>query len=242
MVVYVVNPRVTRHYREALSLRGHTDRLDARTILSFITHHHQSMRVYAPKTAEQTRLASLVRRRAKLSALQVQMKQSLQGIPELRSHLLGLTGRIDRMIAAIDLLIDKQLDGSQDRARLESIKGVGPVVSAALLADLAAGEFRNADAFVAFYGLDPAPNDSGRSKGKRKISKKGHRLGRSMLYVAALSASCSKAWKPLYERFLAKGLSRVQALVCLARRIARAAWSIYTHKTTFDPKRITAAA
>ena len=239
MVVYVVNPRMTHHYREALNLRGHTDKLDAKTICSFIQHHHEGLRQYEPKSADERRLQNLVRRRAKLVAVRTQLLQSMQQIKELKSDLDAVLKRIDRMISQIDLLVDKQLEGNADRDRLCTIKGVGSVVSAVLIADLDAGNFQSADAFVAFYGLDPVPNDSGKSKGKRKISKKGHRLGRTMLYIAAFSAASSKAWKPIYEYILSKGLSKVQALVCLARKIARTAWSLYTYKTTFDPARIT---
>jgi len=240
MVAYVVNPRVTRHYREALNLRGHTDRLDATTICSYIRHHHVNLRAYVPKSADQRRLQGLIRRRAKLIGIRVQLLQSMREIKELKSDLDAVVKRMDRMVAQIDVMIDRQLEGNADRGRICTITSVGPVVSAVLVADLQAGNFKSADAFVAFYGLDPVPNDSGKTRGNRRISKKGHRLGRTMLYVAAISAASSKAWKPIYERILAKGLSKVQALVCLARKIARAAWSIYTHKTEFQPERLLA--
>ena len=60
-----------------------------------------------------------------------------------------------------------------------------------------------------------------------------------MLYLAALSAVKTKPWRPLYEHYRAKGLSSTAALVILARRIARTAWSIYRYKTEFDPARLT---
>ena len=238
MVVYVVNPRITRHYREALNLRGHTDPLDAKTICSFIKHHHEELRTYLPKTDDQRMLQRLIRRRAKLVGVRVQLCQSLGAVKELKGSLAGIVKRIDGMVAQIDLLIDKQLEDNAGRARLETIKGVGPVVSAALVADLDAGQFASADAFVAYYGLDPVPNDSGKSRGRRKISKRGQRLGRTLLYTSALSAASSKAWKPVYQYILAKGLTKVQALVCLARKIARTAWSIYTYQTEFQPERL----
>jgi transposase len=241
MVVYVLNPRVTRHYSEALNMRGSTDKLCAKTICSFIEHHHDSCRVYEPRSADERSLQCLIRRRAKVVGVRVQLLQSISEIKELKSDLDAVVGRIDKMISQIDALIEKQLEGNEGRERISTIKSVGPVTSAVLVSDLDAGNFRSGDAFAAFYGLDPVPNDSGKSKGKRKISKKGHRLGRQVLYMAALSAARSKAWKPIYESLLAKGLTRVQALVCLARKIARTAWSIYTHKTVFQTERLTAA-
>jgi len=56
-----------------------------------------------------------------------------------------------------------------------------------------------------------------------------------------MSAAKTKIWKPIYEHYRAKGLSSTATRVILARRIARTAWSIYTHKTEFDPKRLSSA-
>ena len=56
-----------------------------------------------------------------------------------------------------------------------------------------------------------------------------------------MSAKKTNAWKPLFEHYRAKGLSSTAALVILARRIARTAWSMYTYKTEFDPARLTKA-
>ena len=55
----------------------------------------------------------------------------------------------------------------------------------------------------------------------------------------AKGAVTSPAWKPLYQHYLAKELSRTAALVIIARKIARTAWSVYTHNSTFDPQRLT---
>jgi hypothetical protein len=54
-----------------------------------------------------------------------------------------------------------------------------------------------------------------------------------------MSARRTPAWKPIYEQHRAKGLAITAALVILARRIARTAWSGYTHKTQFVPQRLT---
>ena len=170
--------------------------------------------------------------------IRVQLCQSMREVKEIRTEVRSTIARIDELVAKIELLIEKQLDGDEDRARLAAIKGIGPVVSAALVCDLKYRQFRRADSFVAYYGLDPKPNDSGKSRGKRRISKRGQRLGRTLLYNAAMTAVRSKAWKPIYEKLLAKGLSKIQAIVCIARKLARTAWSIYTHKTTFDPARL----
>ena len=237
MHVFVINPRLTRRYREANGLRGHNDKMDALTLARYIEREHDGLREYVPLSDDQRRLRTLVRRRWKLVGMRTQLVESFGSMSELKREVKALVARIDALIAKLELLIDKQLEGNAGRARIATIKGVGPVVSAVLVADLDAHEFASADAFVAYYGLDPMPNDSGRRRGERKLSKQGQRLGRAMLYNAAMSAVTSKVWKPLYEQCQARGLKRVQALIVVARKIARTAWSIHKHGTTFDPNR-----
>ena len=119
------------------------------------------------------------------------------------------------------------------------LSGVGPIIGTALVNTLERVPVKSADAFVAFTGLDPRPDDSGQHRGKRRLSKRGPAELRRLLYLAAMSAAKTKTWRPLYERYRAKGLSSTATLVILARRIARTAWSMHTHKTTFDVERLT---
>ena len=135
-------------------------------------------------------------------------------------------------------MIDANPDRKQNFSRLCTISGVGPVVGTALVNTLERVPVKSADAFVAFTGLDPRPDDSGQHRGKRRLSKRGPAELRRLLYLAAMSAIKTKTWRPLYEHYRAKGLSSTATLVILARRIARTAWSIYTYKTEFDPARL----
>ena len=177
MHVFVVNPRLTRRYREANGLRGHNDRMDALTLARYIEKEHDGLREYIPLSADARRLRTLVRRRWKLVGIRTQVRQSFGSVKDLRCEMKALLSRIDSLIAKLELLIDKQLEGNAGRARLETIKGVGSVVSAVLIADLDAYDFASADSFVAYYGLDAVPNDSGKRRGERKISKIGNSMG-----------------------------------------------------------------
>ena len=236
--VYVVNPRVTYHYRQVMGLRGNTDKMDAKTLARFVEREHTDLRVYHPKSADTRKLQTLIRRRSKLVQVQTQLSQSLGQIKELKSDVSALLQKVKALVKKIEMLIDKELEGNIGRERIATIRGVGPIVSAALVSDLDAGDFKSADAFVAFYGQDLRPRESGKSVGRRKLTKQGSRLGRSLMYNAAMAAVKTEEWKPIYERYQACGWTKVQALIIISRKIARCAWSIYTHGTLFDPARI----
>ena len=244
-VVFVLNPRDTRHYAKAMGLRGKTDRVDAQLIARMIAREHEKLHPWIPPSAEQRQLDRLLKRRAEVSRVRAALIQSLKGLSDFSAELKASTQHFDKLLARLDAkvrtLIEANGERKQNFARLRKITGVGLIVGSSVLNTLERVPLRSADAFVAFTGLDPRPDDSGQHHGRRRLSKRGPSELRRLLYLAAMTAAKTKIWKPLYEHYRAKGLSTTAALVILARRIARTAWSIYTHKTDFDPKRLTSA-
>jgi len=241
--VFLLNPKDTRHYAKAVGLRGKTDRVDAALIARMIAHEHTKLHAWIPPTPQQREIDRLIKRRATLISLREAAEMSLRELDGFAADLKALRTRFNQLIAHIDLRVRALIDASPERkqnfARLCTISGVGPVVGAALVNTLERVPAKSADAFVAFTGLDPRPDESGQHHGKRRLSKRGPAELRRLLYLAALSAVKTKIWRPLYEHYRAKGLSTTAAFIILARRIARTAWSIYTYKTEFDPARLT---
>jgi len=245
-VVFLLNPKDTRHYAKAVGLRGKTDRVDAELIARMIAHEHTQLHAWVPPTPQQREMDRLIKRRATLVALREAAAMSLHELDGFAADLKALRTRFNQLIARIDLrvkaLVEADPERKQNFARLCTITGVGPVIGTALVNTLERRPMKSADAFVAFTGLDPRPDDSGQHRGKRRLSKRGPAELRRLLYMAAMSAINTKTWRPLYEHYRTKGLSSTATLVILARRIARTAWSIYTHKTQFDPERLTSIA
>lgn len=242
-LVFLLNPKDTRHYAKAVGLRGKTDRVDAELIARMIAHEHTKLHAWIPPTPQQREIDRLIKRRATLISLRGAVEMSLHELGGFADELKALRTRFNQLIARIDLRVKALVEASPDRkqnfSRLCTISGVGPVVGTALVNTLERVPVKSADAFVAFTGLDPRPDDSGQHRGKRRLSKRGPAELRRLLYLAAMSAAKTKTWRPLYEHYRVKGLSSTATFVILARRIARTAWSIYTYKTDFDPARLT---
>lgn len=241
-VVYVLNPKDTRHDAKAMGLRGKTDRVDAQLIARRLSREYENLHPWIPPTPEQRQIDQLLKRRAKLSRTRAALIQSLEGLNEFTPDLKGLKAHLDKVIARIDekvkTLTEANAERKQHHTRLCSITGVGTVVGSSLLNTLERVPLKNADAFVAFTGLDPRPQDSGQCRGRRRLSKRGPGELRRLRYLAAMAAANTKAWKAFYKHQQDKGLSTTAALVVLARRIARTAWSIFTYKTQFDPEQV----
>lgn len=228
-----------------MGLRGKTDRVDAQLIARLLSREHEQLHPWISPTLEQRQIDQLLKRRAKISRTRAALIQSLESLDEFTPDLKTLKAHLDKLIERIDekvkTLTAKNPERHQKHARLCTITGVGAVVGSSLLNPLERVPLKSADAFVAFTGLDPRPRDSGQCRGRRRLSKRGPSELRRLLYLAAMAAANTKAWKAFYEHQRAKGLSKTAALVVLARRIARTAWSIFTHKTKFDPARVSVA-
>jgi transposase len=241
MVVYVLNPQLIKHYGRAVGMRGKTDRLDAQLIARYVLREHSKLRIWEPPAPGADALSRLlVRRQALVNARQM-LAQSLSGLAELKAPRQALMASFKRMLTQVELLIRTEIARVPAMAalhrRLISIVGIGPIVAAQLVASLSALRFTRADSFIAYTGLDPRPDDSGQRRGRRRLSKRGHGLLRCLLYNAGMAAARSKLFKPTYLQLRDRGLQSTEAIVILARKLARIAFALYQSGTTFDAQR-----
>lgn len=241
-MVYVLNAQDVSHYAKALGARGKTDRTDAEMIACYIAEHHGRLHSYQPGTEVQQRIDALLRRRATVAMHRQAIMEALHDVSEIRQETDLLQARFETLIGAIDRQLQTQIEADEQMAvpfrRLNTITGFGLQTSAMLVSLFTRIPFANADALVAFSGLDPRPLDSGQKRGKRRLSKRGPASLRRLLFLAALSASKSKAIRPLYEAIRARGFSTTAAHVILARKLLRVAYAVWKTGQPFDVSRL----
>ena len=242
--VFVLNPKDLHHYAKGVGRRAKTDRVDAEVIARYVAHEHQKLHAYVPPSPEQRLMEQLLRRRARLVSLRVALQATMAELSCCRTQSKAVVRQLDALVAALEAQLKQLLKHSetsrQAQLRLQSIPGVGLIVGAGLSVALQRLPFKSADAFVAFTGLDPRPCDSGKKVGRRRLSKRGPSELRRLLFNAAMAASCTKAWKSFYQHHRQRGLASTEALIVQARKIARTAWSVFHHQTSFDPARLRA--
>jgi transposase len=240
--VYVLNARDVFFYAKALGSRAKTDGVDCAVIARYLAEHHAHLHPWQPRTSLQQRLQELLTRRAQLAMHRSAVAQAMTGIDTLGMDASALQDAFDVLLSAMDNkvqeLIASDAQMAQGCQRLRTITGIGPQTSALLAALFSRLDFANADAVVAYSGLDPRPNDSGTHRGRRRLSKKGPSLLRRQLYLAGFAASRSKALKPLYQSLRAKGFAATEAFVILGRKLLRVAFAVWKGVESFDPARL----
>jgi transposase len=226
--VAVVNPRAAREFARSMGHLAKTDAIDALALAHYahtLAHKADQAGVQlTPLPAHLELLQVMVLRRKQLMDMRT-AELNRRGGPMrvLRKSIEAVIKTLDEQIAALDKDIGHHLDEhfkDLDR-RFESIKGVGPTTSASVIAFMPElGQISNARA-AKLAGLAPLNNDSGNSRGKRRIWG-GRKLVRSALYMATLSAvRFNPIIKAFYARLLAAGKCKKAAMTACAHKLLR---------------------
>lgn len=240
--VVVLNPHRSWHYARVIGKRGKTDEVDAGVLTQFGIKEWQGLVRWEPASEGNALVAKLLRRRSKIMSAKVALIESLATLKELGAVRRDVASRLDAAIRRIDALILKSVAQDPQLAKLhrllQSIVGVGPLVAAQLAQALTRFPWANNQAFIAYTGLDPRPDDSGKHRGRRRLTKHGPPMLRHLLYMAAMSASKTGLFKPAYQALRARGLRTTEAFVVISRRIARIAFALFRSGQPFDPARL----
>ena len=137
----------------------------------------------------------------------------------VQRHLTLLSEEIDALEKPRHALVHNDPTLQKRATLMQSLKGVGPVLSVTRLAMLPELGTLGHKQIAALVGVAPYSNDSGRMKGKRSIAG-GRAHVRAVLYMAALSASrCESPLQPFYKRLIDAGNPPKVALTACARKL-----------------------
>lgn len=147
---------------------------------------------------------------------------------------------LERQIEAADRRVAELLDGEIAR-RLQTIPGVGPAITATLMAEIGdIDRFGDVDQLLAFAGVHPAERSSGR-KGSHPetawhMSKAGNSHLRAATYrMAVVGIQHNPVIKAHYERKRAAGKSKMNALGHCMRKALSLVWGVWRNGQDFDP-------
>jgi transposase len=244
--VAVVNARMARDFARAMQRLAKTDRIDATTLAELagvLARRPDCQRFIRPLSEpEQQDLAALVTRRRQLVSMQLSERQRLRlaravARPSIEALLETIARQLDDLEAEMVRHVEQH--HAAMAKLLQSVPGIGRVAAATLLAELPELGRLNRRQICALVGVAPYANDSGFSRGRRRIS--GGRFEvRRALYMATLTAIRYNApIRAFYERLVAVGKLKKVALIACMRKlithlnaIARDHLNARTHRRT----------
>lgn len=191
LVLAVVNPRQVRSFARASGQLAKTDAIDARTLCAFARAIRPQAR--APKDAQTRELADLLARRRQLVDMRIQelQRQHTAGSKAMRKSLAEHVAWLERRISRLDEDMGQRLrDSDVWRLKddlLQTIPGVGPVLSRTMLALCPELGQLNRREIAKLVGVAPLARDSGKHHGRRRIWG-GRSDVRRVLYMATHAA------------------------------------------------------
>jgi transposase len=180
--VAIVNPRQVRDFAKAVGRLAKTDRIDATVLAHF-----------AEAVRQARELAAMCLRRRQILAMITAEGNRARTAPKavrrrIDSHLLWLKKELGRVNAELEQQVRKSPIWREKDDVLRSVPGVGPTLSATLLAELPELGSLDRRSLAALVGVAPLNRDSGTMCGIRTTW--GGRSGiRATLYMATLCAT-----------------------------------------------------
>jgi transposase len=220
--VAVLNPRQVRDFARATGQLAKTDRVDA----AVLAHYAEALRP-TPRPvpdAAQRELAALVGRRQDLIAMRIaeQHRQRLVAgalAASIAEHIAWLRAQLTVVEAAITEQIAAHPQWQADSALLQTMTGVGPIISATLIARLPELGTLSRQQVAKLVGVAPLARDSGKTHGKRHCAG-GRADVRTALYLGALVATrFTPVIRACYPRLRAAGKLPKVALVACAHKL-----------------------
>lgn len=224
--VVVVNPRQVRDFAKATGQLAKTDRIDADILARFADKVRPSVRPL-PDADAQELAALLARRRQLLDMLQAERNRLGQVFgrgkqhvkKSLKSHIAFLEREVRMTDTDLGEMVRRSPAWRERDQLLQSVPGVGPVLSRTLLADLPELGRLSRREIAKLVGVAPLSRDSGTMRGRRFVQG-GRASVRAVLYMAALVATKRNAViRTFYLRLLAAGKPKKLALVACMRKL-----------------------
>ncbi|WP_342221864.1 IS110 family transposase [Candidatus Fukatsuia endosymbiont of Tuberolachnus salignus] len=239
--VSLENPSRIHAFGESELSRNKTDQGDAKMIVRYCALHTPVL--WTPPPLSERQLTALVRHLKSLEEMR-QMQENRQSVADdvVQSSLLEIISALKQQIQATKEKIKNHIDNDPDlkknKALLESIPGIGEILSASLLAYVGnVSKFTNSKAVVAYAGLNPKLCESGLFKGRSRLSKRGHTELRKALYMPALAAlSCNPIVKAQWQRLVSCHKGGKMGVCAAMRKLLQLAYGVLKSGIPFDTK------
>jgi transposase len=209
---------------------AHLTQLDEVELDRFLSQHSRG-RIKAPR-------AQLILETAHHSVGSPAASEAYAAIlPAFVASYQALTAQVDQCTAQLEAQLD-QIDQT-----LTTIPGLGTVLAATILSEIGdVQRFPSADHLVSFCGLALSEHQSGQSRQRGFLSRRGSARLRSAFYQAALVAvKYDPHINDYYQRQLKRGRAKRSALLAAARKLVRICYALLKSGQPYQPSTATTA-
>lgn len=240
----VVNARQVRDFAKAIGRLAKTDSIDADVIAHFAEAIKPEIREFPSEQIQQ--LEALVSRRRQLIDMRTTEQQRKETAPaavrpSIDTVISFLNNQVDDIDTDLSTLIKKTPAWAEADDLLQTVPGVGPVLSRTMLALVPELGTLSRKKIASLVGVAPFNDDSGKGEHKRKTWG-GRAPVRAVLYMATCSAiRFNPSIAAMYDRLIAAGKLKLVALVACMRKLLTILNAMKRDKRTWTTPQLSTA-
>lgn len=154
------------------------------------------------------------------------------------STLLHLMEQLDKVTTILQDLCNSI--AMKEMEIITSIDGIGETTGAMFLAEIGSiNNFPSHKSLIAYAGLDPTVYQSGKFEGASKISKRGNRHLRRIVYLMTTGViRCNDTFRAYFLKRRKDDLPFRKAVMATAHKLLRTIFAMLSHNTKFHPKEV----
>lgn len=236
-------------------VRGKSDKVDAKRLAEYGTDKKAKLVAEQQTSKELQRLQMLHATRARLVKHRAALLNSLEEYqnirlsandPIIQTHtrlIKSFEKEIDKLQAQVDAIIDNNPLMKQNESLLQSIKGVGKVLSMAMIIKTRNfTRFATARKFACFCGVAPFEESSGTTFKKTRVCHLADKTMKTLLDLSAKTAiQYDKELREYYLRRLEKGKSKMSTINIVRNKILYRMFAVVKRQTPFVENYLQAA-
>ena len=164
------------------------------------------------------------------TAKEMILKQKIALLLHLEDALQEITGMLIEMSRKLM---------EEDINIMTSIKGIGDKTAANFLIEMGGdiNQYERSGKIIAMAGLDPAVYQSGKHEGKGRITKRGNRHLRRIIWLMTTKViQYTDIFNVYYLKRRKEGLPYKMAVLATAHKLIRVIYAMLTQRTTFCPQ------
>ena len=237
--VVVLNPRQVKEFGRATGRLAKTDRIDASVLADFAQKLRPEVRPL-PDERQRALDALLGRRRQLVEMIVAEKNRRLQAprliALEIAEHIAFLEARLGQADEELRRQVKADEAWCARDALLQSVPGVGEVLSRTLQASLPELGQLERRKIAALVGVAPFARDSGTLRGRRRIWG-GRSDVRAVLYMATMSAvQHNPVIRAFHQQLINRGKLGKVALVACMRKLLTILNSVLKHAEPWSPR------
>jgi len=216
------------------NLRGKNDKIDAKRIAEFAYKNREEIKLWKPVREVMVKLKHFTALRDRLISTKNSLKVPVNELKDYETSSISkdveklcstTLKAIERDIAKVEKKIKELIDDDDYLSSLfkiiTSVEGVGKETAINII--ITTNEFKDikeAKKYACYAGVVPFTNESGKFKGRARVSHQANKKSKKLLHMAALSAiQYNQDMKDYFERKIADGKNKMSVINAIRNKL-----------------------